>query len=237
MTGSLATCCSSLGSQLSRSSAGTGFYVAGARCESGNLLPIQTIQNFGKGYGEFGKIDGLQAVPVGLKRRISFRENGAKNAHVILRPHPILKLGELDRHLPADVFPVLAGCSELLRSRAFPTVGLSNADRDNPGVHEREDQAAGRDLAHGFIERIPRAVRVALGRPKITVLEPVAVCLVLVDPPTAHKARRPMRPYHRQKLMPARRGTLSGAAAHMVRFAAGCRWRRRCRSRSSEPEM
>src|ERR1700730_17805092 len=111
---------------------------------------------------------------------------------MVLRPYLALKFGELDRHLPADVFPVLAGRSELLRFRAFPTVGLSNADRDDPGVDEREDQIAGRDLAHGFIVGISRAIRVALGRPEVAALKLVAVCLVLVDPPIAHKARRPM---------------------------------------------
>src|ERR1700730_6389575 len=113
---------------------------------------------------------------------------------MVLRPYLALKFGDLARHLPADVFPVLAGRSELLRFRAFPTVGLSNADRDDPGVDEREDQIAGRDLAHRFIEGIPRPVRVALRRPEITAPKFVAVCLVLVDPPIAHKVRRPTRP-------------------------------------------
>ena len=105
---------------------------------------------------------------------------------MILRTNPIGQLGETDCHSPADIFPVLTCGSEFLGPRAFPAIGLSHSDREDPGVREGEDQITRCDFAHRFIEGISGAIGIALGRPQIPASDFVAVGLVLVDPPIAH---------------------------------------------------
>ena len=108
------------------------------------MIGCQVIarQNFSAGHKLSGgmrhlrEVDRLKTVSVRLKRRISLREKGPKDADVILGAHFVGKLGEADLHLPADVFPIWAGRSELQRLRAFPTIGLSNPDSENAGVPE-----------------------------------------------------------------------------------------------------
>jgi hypothetical protein len=108
---------------------------------------------------------------------------------VILRTNHVGELGEGDRHSPADIFPILTCGSEFLGSRAFPAIGLSHPDREDPGLREGEDQITRCDFAHRFIEGVAGAIGIALGRPKIPASDFVAVCLVLVDPPIAHGHR------------------------------------------------
>jgi anti-anti-sigma factor len=68
------------------------------------------------------------------------------------------------------------------------TVGLRYPDSPYEGVHEREDDIAGRDLSHGLVERICGSVRVCLRGPKITGLL-LTEGLFLVHPPVAHGRR------------------------------------------------
>ena len=105
---------------------------------------------------------------------------------MILGTNPVGELGEGDRHSPADIFPVLTCGSEFLRPRAFPAIGLSHPDREDPGVREGEDQITRCDFAHRFIEGVAGAIGIAPGRPEIPASDFVAVGLVLVDPPIAH---------------------------------------------------
>jgi hypothetical protein len=78
---------------------------------------------------------------------VANREEGSENLDVILRAHPVGEFREVDLHLPADVLPVLARVSELKGLRAFPAIGLSDAQSLNSSVHEREDQIPWLDLA------------------------------------------------------------------------------------------
>ena len=70
--------------------------------------------------------------------------------------------------------------------RALPTVGLSDADSGDSGIHERKDQVTGRYLSHRLVEGIASAVSVALRRPKIAARDFLTECLVLIDPPVPH---------------------------------------------------
>ena len=67
---------------------------------------------------------------------------------MILWTHLVGELGEMDLHPPADIFPVLAGVSELQRLGTFPAIRLSESYRQNAGVHKGKDQIAGSDFAH-----------------------------------------------------------------------------------------
>src|SRR5277367_5538864 len=115
------------------------------------------------------------------------REKCSQDINMVFRPYLVSKLGEVRLHFPTDVLPVLTGPPEFLRLWTFPAIRFSYPDGKNSGLPEREDQIAGRDLAHRLVIRIARAVGVALGRPQITTFDFVAVCLVLVDPPITHK--------------------------------------------------
>jgi hypothetical protein len=74
-----------------------------------------------------------------LKRRIPLGKKRPEDSDVILGSYLVGKLREIDFHLPANVFPVLACVSELQRLRAFPAVGLSNPNSEDSGVDERKD--------------------------------------------------------------------------------------------------
>lgn len=105
---------------------------------------------------------------------------------MILRSNPIEERRKVDFHLPADVFPILAGASKFDRLWALPAIGLSYTNRLYSSIHEGEDQITWGDFAHGFVEWIPCTVGVALRRPEIAALHFVAVGLILIDPPVAH---------------------------------------------------
>lgn len=93
---------------------------------------------------------------------------------------------ERNRHSPADILPIFTGGAKLGRLWALPAVGLCYSNGGDAGVDEREDQVAGRDLAHGLIKRVPGEVGTALGRPEVAAGNLMAECLVLIDPPKAH---------------------------------------------------
>src|SRR6266576_6070169 len=128
----------------------------------------------------------MNAVSIWLERRIPIREKWSQDFDMVFRPYLISKLGEVYFHFPADVFPVLASISELFWLRAFPTIGLCNSHGEDSGVSEGEDQITRRDFTHGLVERISRPVGVPFGRPEVTALNLVAVCLILVNPPISH---------------------------------------------------
>jgi len=97
---------------------------------------------------------------------------------------------ESDQHFPSNVLPVLACRTEFKGLRTLPAVGLCNANRDYPGVNKRENGVPRCNLPHTFIEGVPGAVGVALGRPQVSATYLVAICLVLIDPPVAHVTSR-----------------------------------------------
>jgi hypothetical protein len=76
------------------------------------------------GRRDLGEVDGLKAISVGLKWRIPLGKKRPKDLDVILRPYLVSKLGEIDFHLPADVFPILSCVPELQWLWAFPAIGL-----------------------------------------------------------------------------------------------------------------
>jgi signal transduction histidine kinase len=71
-------------------------------------------------------------------------------------------------------------------ARTLPAIGPGDSDGSDAGVYERKNQVPERDLSHGFVKGIERAVRVALRGPEITARDLLAECLVLVDLPIAH---------------------------------------------------
>ena len=110
---------------------------------------------------------------------------------MILGANFVFKLGELNRDFPADVFLVLPGRAELGWFWVLPAIRLSNTNGCDAGIDEGEDQIARRYFAHGLVERIPCAICIALRRPEVTALNLMAVGLVLVDPPVAHRIPPP----------------------------------------------
>jgi hypothetical protein len=108
------------------------------------------------------------------------------NLHVIGRPHRARQQSELHIDLPADVSPIWSRRTELRGLRAFVAVRLGDADRVDARPIEGEDDVAGRDLAHEFVEWVAMIVGVALRRPEIAAASLLLEGLVLVDPPVAH---------------------------------------------------
>ena len=85
---------------------------------------------------------------------------------------------------PSNRLPIHARAAELLRLRTPPRSSRTPAIpmASNPRVHEGERTSVpNRDLAHGLIERISRAIGVAFGRPQVAAAQLVtAVGLVLI---------------------------------------------------------
>jgi hypothetical protein len=69
------------------------------------------------------------------------------------------------------------------------TLALGDTDRENKSVLEGKYQIARCDLSHRLVKRIACAVGIAFRRPKIAALHLLAVRLVLIDPPIAHRSQ------------------------------------------------
>ena len=110
--------------------------------------------------------------------------------HVVFGAYFLGEPRESHFDLPADVLPILPCGAELQRLRAFPAIRFRNSNGLNSGVHEGEYQVPWRHLPHRLIEGISCSAGASLRRPQISALHLVAVGLILVDPPVAHRRRQ-----------------------------------------------
>src|SRR5208283_2846511 len=88
---------------------GNRFNGVGSQSERSDLAPDQAYQHLGQRRRDLGQVNGLKAISVRLKRRVSLGEKRSQDFDVILGSYLIRKLREIDLHLPAYGFPVLAG--------------------------------------------------------------------------------------------------------------------------------
>jgi len=96
----------------------------------------------------------LQAVAVRPNRRVLRGQVSHELLDKLLRAYAIAELREGGLDLPPDVTPVRTGRAKFGRLRAFVAVRLHDAYGGDARVAERQDDVAGRDLAHGLVEVI-----------------------------------------------------------------------------------
>jgi hypothetical protein len=137
--------------------------------------------------GKLREVDALRAAAERVQRRVTSWQKRAELLDPVGRAENGPDLVELDIDAPADVVPVPSGVAELYRFGGLVRMGAGDTEGANASVGEREDEVARGHLTHEFIERIAAAVRLALGRPEIPAFLLLAIGLVLVHPPEAHR--------------------------------------------------
>src|ERR1700740_2403561 len=106
---------------------------------------------------------------------------------MILGTHLVCALAKRHLDLPSDRAPVATDAAKLSRLGTLVAIRACNSQRSDACIAEREDNIAGRHFAHGFIERVALAVRLALGRPQVAARDLLGVGLILIDPPVPHR--------------------------------------------------
>jgi hypothetical protein len=73
---------------------------------------------------------------------------------MVLRTGAVGEGGEVHPDAPANFVPVQTDTTKFSGPGALVAKGCGSADRNNPSIHEGEDEVAGWNLSHELIERV-----------------------------------------------------------------------------------